>query len=120
RLVLVLQEVEDGHEQQAHRLGQVQGAGHLGGTQQRVAVAQVRLQVGGGALRRAVEQGACVGHDDRVVVDVDHAHGRVDRLGDLVGVVRGGDAGADVEELPHTGLGGQVGHRPAQEAAVLD
>jgi hypothetical protein len=41
---------------------------------------------------------------DRVVVDVDHAGARRDGLRDLVGVVRGRDAGADVEELPDPGL----------------
>ena len=39
-------------------------------------------------------------------------------LGDLVGVVGRGQAGADVEELPDPGLAGQVAHRPAEEPAL--
>jgi len=37
--------------------------------------------------------------DERVVVDVDDAALRCGRLGDLVGVVGGGQPSADVEEL---------------------
>jgi hypothetical protein len=53
-----------------------------------------------------------------VVVDVDHAGGRVDALRYLVGVVRGRDARADVQELTYAGLGDQVVHGPAEERAV--
>jgi hypothetical protein len=42
-----------------------------------------------------------------VVVDVHDPGLRSDRLGDLVGVVRRGNAGADVEELAYSGLAGQ-------------
>jgi hypothetical protein len=41
-----------------------------------------------------------VQQDDRVVVDVDHAGIRGDPLRDLVRVAGGGDAGADIQELP--------------------
>jgi hypothetical protein len=39
-----------------------------------------------------------------VVVDVDDPAVRRDRLGDLVGVALGGQAGPDVEELAQAGL----------------
>jgi hypothetical protein len=35
-----------------------------------------------------------------------------------MGVVGGGNAGADVEELADAGLAGQIPHRPGQERAV--
>ena len=35
-----------------------------------------------------------------------------------MGVVRGRDAGADVEELPDPGLGGQEPHHPGEERSV--
>ena len=46
--------------------------------------------------------------DDRIVIHVDNPGLRGDRLGDLVGVARGGNAGADVEELPDSRLAGEV------------
>src|SRR5205085_5050176 len=45
-----------------------------------------------------------VGEDDGVVVGVDDAGVRGDALGDVVQIRRGGDAGADVEELAHARL----------------
>jgi hypothetical protein len=59
-----------------------------------------------------------VGEHDGVVVDVDDAGFRRDGLGDLVDVGGGGDAGADIEELPDPGLGGEVVHNPAEERTV--
>ena len=64
-----------------------------------LGVAEVRLDVGGAALGRGGEQGPGVGEHERVVVDVDDPGGRGDALRDLVHVVRGRQAGADVEEL---------------------
>jgi hypothetical protein len=49
-----------------------------------------------------------MGQDDRVVVDVDDLRVRGDPLGDLVGVVGGRQAGADVQELADLRLAGQV------------
>ena len=66
----------------------------------------------------ADQQRAGVGQHHRVVVDVDHAAAGRDVLRDLVGVVRGRDAGADVEELADARLPGQVTHRAGQEGAV--
>jgi hypothetical protein len=53
-----------------------------------------------------------------VVVRVDDPGLRHGRLGHLAGVVRGRDAGADVEELPDAPLG-HVPHRAAEERPVL-
>jgi hypothetical protein len=53
-----------------------------------------------------------------VVVHVDDAGFRGDGLRDLVGVARGGDAGADVEELADPRFAGQVADRPAEERPV--
>ena len=62
--------------------------------------------------------------DEGVVVDVDDPRLGRDALGDLVGVVGRGQAGADVEELPDAGLSRQVAHRTTEEqpvhARVLD
>jgi hypothetical protein len=58
-----------------------------------------------------------VGQDHRVVVDIDDPGVGGDPLGDLVGVVGGGQAGADVQELADPGLAGQVGDGPDEERA---
>jgi hypothetical protein len=60
-----------------------------------------------------------VHHDHGIVVDVDDAALGRDALRDLVGVVGGGQPGADVQELPDARLAGQVARRPPQEVAVL-
>ena len=49
---------------------------------------------------RAGQQRASVREHERIVVDVDDPGRRGDRLGDLVGVVRRRQSGADIEELP--------------------
>ena len=98
----------------ADRLGEVERPAGPG--DDRGGVAGVGVEEADAAFGRA-QQGARVRQHHRVVVDVDDAAGRVDRLGDLVRVAGRGHAGADVEELPYPGLGGQVGHRPAQERA---
>ena len=95
-------------------LGEVQGVRGLG--QDLVRVAQVGVDVGGGAFRGAGQQGPGVGQHQGVVVDVDDAGLRRYPLRDLVGVVRGRQAGADVEELPDARLVGQVGDAAGQEA----
>src|SRR5690348_5088048 len=53
-----------------------------------------------------------------VVVHVDDPGLRRDRLGDLVGVARGRDAGADVEELADPGFGGEEADGPPEERPV--
>ena len=69
-------------------------------------------------LGRALQQRGGVAEHDRVVVDVDDPAPRRDRLGDLVGIALGGQAGPDVEELAQAGLLGQEPDRPAQERPV--
>ncbi len=99
-----------------HRLGEVQGPGR--GPDELGDVPQILVEVGGGAFGPAGEQGAGMGQDDGVVVHVyDPAFAR-HRLRHLVGVVGGGDPGADVEELPHAGLADQIPHGPGQERPV--
>jgi hypothetical protein len=55
---------------------------------------------------------------DRVVVDVDHLGVRSHPLSYLVRVVRGGDPGAEVQELADGRLAGQVPGHPAEEGPV--
>jgi len=55
---------------------------------------------------------------DGIVVDIDDAGIGRDSLGDLMRVVRRGDARTGVEELPDPGLAGQVPGRPGQELPV--
>jgi hypothetical protein len=82
--------------------------------------ASVSVDARGGALGGTGEQGTRVREHDRVVVDVDHPGRRGDRLGDLVHVRAGGDAGADVQELPDPRVLGQEGNRAAHKPPVLD
>ena len=56
-----------------------------------------------------------MGKHHRVVVHVDDLGLRGGALGDVVGVVRGGQAGADVEELADARLPGQVPDRAGEE-----
>ena len=53
-----------------------------------------------------------------IVVDVDDPGLGRDLLGDLVSVLGGGQAGADVQELPDPRLLHEVLHRAAQEGPV--
>jgi hypothetical protein len=55
---------------------------------------------------------------ERVVVDVDDPRLGGHPLRHLVRVVGGGQPGADVQELPHPLVEGQVLDRPRQEAAA--
>ena len=84
--------------------------------EQGIGVAQV-----GGDQRhvlRAAQQRRGLGRHHRVDVGVDDARGRIDPLHHLMGVANGGQPGADVDELPQPGLGGQPRGRPLMEAAV--
>src|SRR5690606_24584734 len=63
------------------------------------------------------EQGAGVGEHDRVVVHVHDPGVPRDPLGDLVDVVLGGQARADVQELPDARLG-ELPHAADEEAPV--
>jgi hypothetical protein len=53
----------------------------------------------------------------RIVVDADDAGLGGDALGDLVGVVVGGQSGADVEELADAEIAGDEGHGTDQVLA---
>ena len=75
----------------------------------------------GSRLRRALPTAAelaGVQQDDGVVIDVDNARVRCRRVHDLVRVVRGRDAGADIEELPDAGLGGEEPGHPGKERPI--
>ena len=66
----------------------------------------------------AGHQRSRVRHDDGVVVHVDNPGLWGGVLGDLVGVARGWDAGADVKELPDARLSDQVADGAAEKGAV--
>jgi hypothetical protein len=116
RVVLVADQVHDRDQHDRDRAGEIQGP--RGPGQNRRRVPQVGVDVVQRARRRAGEQGPGVAQHDRVVVHVDHAAVRRRRLRHLVGVVRGRDAGAEVEELPDPGLRGQEPDHPGQERPV--
>ncbi len=116
RVVGVHDQVHDRDQHDRHRAGEVQRPCRV--RQDRARIAQVRVEVVGRPLRRAGEQRPGMGEHDRVVVHVDHAAVLRHRLGHLVGVVRGRDAGTDVEELPDPRLGGQEPHHAGQERPV--
>ena len=81
-------------------------------------IPQVHVQVGGGALRCAFQQGPALGQHHLVVVGVDHPALRRHRLGHLVGVVHRRQPGADIQELPDPRLTRQETNGPAQERPV--
>jgi hypothetical protein len=64
------------------------------------------------------ESHVCTTRLATVVVHVHHPGLGRDRLRDLMGVARRGDAGADVQELPYPGLGGEVADDPAEKRPV--
>jgi hypothetical protein len=113
---------QDSHQHDRDRLGEVQRPGCA--LHDRVGVAQVGVQIGGRALGAAGEQGAGVCQHHGVVVGVDDLGVRGHPLGDLVGVVGGGQPGANVEVLADAGVTGQVPDRTGEEgpggAGVLD
>ena len=115
-VVGVRDQVQDRHQHDRHRLGEVERLRRP--VQDRAGVAQVGVEVVGGAFRGAGEQRAGVRQHDGVVVHVDHPALGGDGLGDLVAVGRGRDAGPDVEELPDPRLGGQVADRAGHEGTV--
>src|SRR5215468_12312602 len=108
--------MHDPHEHDRYRPGEVQRVRRL--VQNRPGITQVRVKVAGGTRWTAGEQRPCVYEHDRVVVDVDNSSIGVYRLRHLMGVVRGGDTGADVQELPDPPRTGQVAHHPGQQRAV--
>jgi hypothetical protein len=119
RAELVRDEVQDRDQDQRDGLAEVEHLAHHGRGQDGFGIAQVGVDVGGPPFRRRGEQGAGVREHERVVVDVHDAGRRRGFLGDLVDVVRGGQPGTDVEELPDAGFGGQVPDGAAEECPVL-
>jgi hypothetical protein len=115
RVVGVRDEVQHGEQQDGNRLAEVQGPGGAG--QDRVGIAQVRLEVIGRALGGAGEQRPGVGEHHRVVVDVDDPGVGRGPLRDFVGVVGRGQAGSDVKELPHAVAGRELVHALDDEPA---
>jgi hypothetical protein len=65
-----------------------------------------------------MHQRSGVGEHDRVVVDVDDAGLRRDRLHHLVQVGLGGDPGADIQELADAAFRGQEPSDPVHEMPV--
>src|SRR5439155_23065187 len=106
---------QDPQHHEGDGLGEVQRLGRL--VQDPVGVAYIGVHVAGDALWTAGEQGPRMDQHQGVVVHVDDAALRGDRLGDLVGVVGGGQAGADVEELPDARLAGQIPDGPDEKGA---
>jgi hypothetical protein len=103
---LVLGERAEHTEQHhGHWPAEVQGPG--GGAQDALGVARVGLEVLADTFRGAGQQRLRVDEHQRVVVHVNDLALRRDPLRDLVGVVMGGQPGADVKELPDPGLPGQ-------------
>ena len=100
---------------QNHRFGQRDQAlqGRIG--QDRIRVGQVPLQ---GDHARAGQQRAGVRDHHRILVDIGHPAVRVSGPGELVGVLRGGQPAAGVDELPDA-LPGQPGDGAGQEHPVL-
>ncbi len=111
-------EVDDRDDGEGDGPAQVQGLAQLGGVQDGRRVTEVGLDVRGPALGGAGQQALGEGEHDRVVVDVDDPGLGGHRLGDLVQVRRGRDAGADVQELAHARLLGEPAHGTVHEVAV--
>jgi hypothetical protein len=116
RIVVVSDRVQDRDQHDRHRPREVQRPRRL--LQDRVSIAQIGVQVVDQALVAAGQQDPRVGEHDRVIIHVDHARLRRRRLSDLVRVVRGRDAGAEIKELPDARAGGQLAHRPGQKLPV--
>ena len=110
-----VQEVQHHRQDHRHRFGQRDQPLQGGIGQDGVWVGQIPLQ---GDHACAGQQRAGVRDHHWVPVDVGHPAVRVSGLGDLVGVLRGGQPAADVDELPDA-LPGQPGDGGGQEQPVL-
>ena len=114
-LVVVQHEVQDAQHDERDRLAEVERG--LRGPHDGGGLVRVGVDVAGDRRRGAGQERAGVGQDDRVVVDIHHPRVRPDGRGDLMGVLRGGQARADVQELPHPGTGHET-DRAAEERPV--
>jgi hypothetical protein len=118
-VLVVHDEMQHGHEHERDRLAEVQDVRCRLVREDRLGVAQVRVDVRSAAFRRTGEQCPRVRKDQRIVIRVDDPGLRGHRLRDLMDIVRGGQARADVEKLPDPGLTGQESHRARHERAIL-
>jgi hypothetical protein len=115
-IVGVPDQVHDGDEHDRHRAAEVQRPRRL--PQYGAGIAQVGVDVVDRAGYVAGQERPGMEQDDGIVIDVDNARVRRCRKHDLVRIVGGRDACADVEKLPDPGLGGQESGRPGEERAV--
>jgi hypothetical protein len=114
--VNVRDEVHDGDQQHRHRAAEVEQQLGSGVGQDLGWLAQVGLDDRGFGV--VLEHEPAVRHRDLIVVHVDHTRSGGGTLRDLMDVLLGGDARADVEELPDAGLAGQEPNGPAEEGPV--
>jgi hypothetical protein len=114
---VVVEVVQHARRDHGERLVEVDEPADLRAVEDRLRVPQVGREDQRG--RVVAEQRASVGQHERVVVDVDDTHGRVDVARDLVDVADGGEAGAEVDELPDTGVGHEEADGPAELVAVV-
>jgi hypothetical protein len=116
RVVVVADQLKYGHQQHRDGLPEIQQ--RRGPGEDLVRVTGVGVEVPSGALLAALQQGTGVREHDGVVIDIDDPGLGSDRLGDLMGVVRRRQPGADVEKLADARLGRQVADGPHQECPV--
>ncbi|HEX9042061.1 MAG TPA: hypothetical protein VF838_13695 [Trebonia sp.] len=116
RVVVVKQVVQDAAQQQADRLAPVEVRADRLARHDRRRLAQVTLL--GERQGLVAQDGTGVRQHHGVVVHVDHPGARRGPAGDLVDVVRGGQARADVEQLPDADLAHQVADRPAEHVTL--
>ncbi len=117
RVVVVLDVVQHREQQQADRPVEVDQPRDRGVGQDVGRIADVGVDDVG--VHGVAEQRLAVRVDDRVVVDVDDVHARVDLVRDLADVARRGQPGPDVDQLGDAHLADQVAHHPAQERAIV-
>jgi len=116
RFLVVDDVAEDPHERERDRLAQVQPLRRL--AQHRAGVVHISVDVAGAALRTTGQQRPGVRQYQRVVIDVHDPGLRRGALRDLMGVGRGRQARAHVQELADPGLVGHVQDDPSQERPV--
>ncbi len=109
--------MQDRQQHDRDRLAEVECLCRTG--QDRRRLPEIGVQVGAPPVRVAGQQRPGVQQHGRVVVDIADPRRRGQPLGNLVGVLRGGKPGSDVEELADPRLGDQEPHRPGEERAVV-
>jgi hypothetical protein len=114
RLLLIEEKVQDAAQHQADRLVPVEQAAGDGEDAFRVT------EVAHDGERPLVvgQQRRRVRDHYRVVVQVDDADIRIEALGDLVHILRGGQAGTDVEQLGQTLIADHVPDDAGEHAAL--